>query len=93
MISQIENNGGVVITGKDDIAFFSWLSLRSALNLEMKGMSRRGASARTIAVTRLVNAGVKVSGKPRTAKVFEMVTAHMKTLDPDWIPKEGRRSS
>jgi hypothetical protein len=91
MISQIENNGGVIVTGKNDIAFFSWLALRGTLGLEMKGLSRRGPSARTIAVSRLNAAGVKVTGRPNTAKVFEMVTAHIKTLDPNWIPREERR--
>ena len=39
----------IVITGADNIERTRWLAVRSALSLEVKGMRRRGRSARVLA--------------------------------------------
>jgi len=42
-------SGGIMITGAEDIERVRWLSVRSALKLETRGMQRRGKSARVLA--------------------------------------------
>jgi hypothetical protein len=46
--NEIMSEGPIVITGKEDIANARLLTLRSALWLECKGMTRRGRSVYSI---------------------------------------------
>lgn len=39
----------IIITGAQNIEHARWLAVRSALSLEIKGMKRRGRSARVLA--------------------------------------------
>lgn len=63
-------NEAVILTTKEQIAFFRLMALRSAVKLEMLGMRRRGESARSIAAREL--------GLPKTARaqtVYDALTA------------------
>lgn len=78
-----DDYGNIMITGKGDIDFFSWLALRGALKLEIKtGMKlSRGRSASQIAIHRL-----GLTGRPRKKTVLEALEARMKEMYPTWQP-------
>lgn len=66
----------VVITGKEKIEIVSFLALRGALKLEIKGLKRRGQSARAITCQR-------IGLPPRTTAKNALVAldAHIAKLD------------
>ena len=67
----------IILITPNDISLFRLLILRSALKLEVLGMSRRGRSAYTIVKSELGFRGSK-------AKVLEQLTAHIKTLQESY---------
>jgi hypothetical protein len=57
----------IVITGAENIRKASYLALRSALKLEVKGFKRRGRSARVIANEAM---GTRISTSRKTYEAF-----------------------
>ena len=60
------------ITGKENIENVRLLALRSALKLEVRGLKRRGRSARTIAQEVL-----GLPGRPGARKVYAALDKHI----------------
>jgi hypothetical protein len=63
---------GFGISGEEQTRMASILALRSALGLEIKGMKRRGRSARTIAQELL-----DLPGRPGTRTVYAKLNAYI----------------
>jgi hypothetical protein len=66
------SEGGFGVTGEEQTRMASILALRMALSLEVKGMKRRGRSARTIAQELL-----DLPGKPSTRTVYAKLNAYV----------------
>jgi hypothetical protein len=60
-------DGMTVITGAENIRIASYLALRGALKLEVKGFKRHGRSARVIANEAM---GTKISTSRKTYEAF-----------------------
>lgn len=82
----------VVISGKENVEHARWLAVRSALKLEIMGLSRRGRSARQLAN--------EITGKSHKTreKAYEELNAFIvasfgsdfdKPLDPSWRGRHG----
>jgi hypothetical protein len=63
---------GFSISGEEQTRMASVLALRAALSLEIKGMKRRGRSARTIAQELL-----DLPGRPATRTVYAKLNAYI----------------
>lgn len=81
-----DNGGATVITGAENIENVRLLALRGALKLEVKGLKRRGRSARTIAQELL-----GLPGRPGARTVYRALNKHIvDRLGPDFDrPLEG----
>jgi hypothetical protein len=66
------SDDGFVIEGEEQTRMASILALRSALSLEVKGMTRRGRSARTIAQELL-----DLPGRPTAKTVYKKLNAYI----------------
>jgi hypothetical protein len=67
-----DDDGGFSITGEANVHMASILALRAALSLEVKGMTRRGRSARTIAQEFL-----GLPGRPTARTVYKALNAYI----------------
>jgi hypothetical protein len=66
------SDGGFSVTGEQNTRMASILALRIALSLEIKGMTRRGRSARTIAQELL-----DLPGRPTAKTVYAKLNAYV----------------
>jgi hypothetical protein len=66
------SEGGFIVTGEEQTRMASILALRMALSLEVKGMKRRGRSARTIAQELL-----DLPGRPSNRTVYAKLNAYV----------------
>jgi hypothetical protein len=82
----INDDSATVITGEEHVRMASILALRGALKLEVRGFTRRGRSARTIAQELL-----GLPGRPTARTVYVKLNKYVTDrLGPDFDkPLEG----
>jgi hypothetical protein len=84
-----ENDRAIVITGEDNIEAARLLALRGSLRLEVRGLSKSGRSARTIAAEFLGLDVPKAPGRPgrrpNAATVYKALDAYLVRTYPGRI--------
>lgn len=74
-MGEVFPGGGFVLDTPDEIQAASWLALRSALSLQLKGLRlSRNTSASAIAIRRLQGEGLVAPGKkPQAATLLKIL--------------------